>query len=264
MIKKIHYCWVGSEPPDSVIARVEEWKKLCPDFEIMPWNDTNINIRTYEHIPFWTLAYSRKKWAYVSDIIQFSKIYEHGGFYLDCDVVMIKPLNEINFNSEHLLLGYMYDGVLSGGFMYAPPKHPLVEKILHYYNEVKEGRLVCNNTIMTDCINANVPDLLLNGRFYTSDKHKLTIFPKEYFCQPSFIASKSFVLDQFAGSWKETTNNKSFDVEYNKFSLYRIFKRKINCFLSIMRNEFRPVYLNAILGRKFLKEETWRKRRTQQ
>ena len=258
MIKNIHYCWVGSPTPATVLTQVQRWQELCPDFRCIEWNDCNISASSYSHIDYWNFVYSNKKWAYVSDIVQFSKVYEKGGFYLDCDAYMNKSISQINAPSDHLILGYMYDGVLSGGFMYAPPHHPLLKKILEYYQSIKSDQLVCNNTILTDCLNDNVPDLLLNGKFYTSDKHKLTIFPKEYFCQPSFFKSKPFILDMFAGSWRNPPDS-DFITQRSHFTFSKILRRKINCFLSIMRNEFRSVYLNALVGRKIIRKKNWSK-----
>ena len=43
-------------------------------------------------------------------------------------------------------------------------------------------------------------------------------------------------------------------------SLYRVLRRKVSLFRQIMRNEFRDVYLNALIGRKILRMEHWRTR----
>lgn len=217
----------------------------------MPYSD-------YEEFSFWRRTYNESRWGFAADIVKFSKVYEEGGFYLDCDVVMNKTLSDIPAPADHLIMGYMYDGVLSGGFVYSPPNHPLMKKILEYYHDINDGFYAVSNTIITDCINANVHDILLNGRFYSSEEYKLTVFPKEYFCQPSFISSKPFLLDQFAGSW--SSSNSSFTTNRGNLGLYRTLRRKVSCFRSIMRNEFRNVYLNALIGRKILRTEHWRTR----
>lgn len=255
MIKRLHYCWIGSATPAKVTQQVANWKDLCPDFEIKEWNNTNAS---YPEHPYWQQAATAKKWAFASDVVQLKKLNEYGGFYVDCDVQILKPLDTIPAPPDHLIMGYMYDGVLSGGFMYSPPQHPLVAKMLEYYDDINPGFFAVSNTILTDCINANVHDILLNGRFYSSEEYKLTVFPKEYFCQPSFISSKPFLLDQFAGSW--SSSNSSFTTNRGNLGLYRTLRRKVSCFRSIMRNEFRNVYLNALIGRKILRTEHWRTR----
>ena len=258
MIKKVHYCWLGSPVPENVKVQVSQWKELCPDFDFVEWNEENITKEEYSDIEFWNRVYREKRWAFASDIVQFSKIYEEGGFYLDCDVVMCKPLTDIPAPSNHLVMGYMYDGVLSGGFLYAPPRHPLVKKILEYYRDINDGFYAVNNTIITDCINNNVPDILMNGSYYSSDEYKLTVFPKEYFCQPSFNKKKSFLLDQFAGSWQDGKSDQ-FASNRGRYGFWQILRRKLSCLKSILKNEFRDVYLNALIGKKVKRTEHWRK-----
>lgn len=40
--KIIHYCWVGNCPkPKSVLYCIESWRKFCPDYRIIEWNESN-------------------------------------------------------------------------------------------------------------------------------------------------------------------------------------------------------------------------------
>lgn len=250
--KKIHYCWLGSPVPDSVKRQVETWRQMCPDFEFFEWNDNNVD---YSDYPFWKRVYSERRWAFASDIVSYAKVLEHGGFYLDCDVTMCKPLDTIPVPGDHLILGYMYDCAISGGFFYAPAGHRLLQRLLEYYRDVNDGFYVVNNTMVTDMVNNTVEDFLLNGRYYTSEAEKLTVFPKEYFCQPSLIKGKPFVLDQFSGSWKK--GNK-FAANRGAFNLLGILRRKVSCYRSLHRNEFYPIYQAAVHGKKLQRTEHWR------
>lgn len=38
---------------------------------------------------------SKKKWAFVSDYARLKIVYEQGGIYMDVDVELIKPLDEL-------------------------------------------------------------------------------------------------------------------------------------------------------------------------
>ena len=43
--KVIHYCWFGRNPKSDLINRcIESWKKYCPDYEIIEWNESNFDI----------------------------------------------------------------------------------------------------------------------------------------------------------------------------------------------------------------------------
>ncbi len=94
--KKIHYCWFGGNPiPDLYQRNIESWKKYCPDYEIIEWNESNYDIRKNQ---FMYQAYQRKEWAYVSDYARKDIIYNCGGIYFDTDVEVLKPLDELLYN----------------------------------------------------------------------------------------------------------------------------------------------------------------------
>ncbi len=45
--KKIHYCWFGGNPlPHIAIKCMESWKKFCPDYEIIRWDESNCDMTT--------------------------------------------------------------------------------------------------------------------------------------------------------------------------------------------------------------------------
>ena len=38
--KVIHYCWFGGgRMPEAAIKCIESWKRLCPDYEIIRWDE---------------------------------------------------------------------------------------------------------------------------------------------------------------------------------------------------------------------------------
>ena len=43
--KIIHYCWFGRAPlPDKAQKCIESWRKHCPDYTILEWNENNFDI----------------------------------------------------------------------------------------------------------------------------------------------------------------------------------------------------------------------------
>ena len=43
--KVIHYCWFGLESMSKKAEIcINSWKKYCPDYEIIEWNESNFNI----------------------------------------------------------------------------------------------------------------------------------------------------------------------------------------------------------------------------
>lgn len=101
MISKIiHYCWFGkSKKPELVKKCIESWKRYCPDYQIIEWNEKNYNI---DSAPiFVQQALKKKLWAFASDYIRYQVVYQYGGIYLDTDVELLKSpdsfLNDVAF-----------------------------------------------------------------------------------------------------------------------------------------------------------------------
>ena len=92
--KKIHYCWFGRNPmPPLAETCIASWKKFCPEFEIIQWNEDNYDLAA---APLYVRqAYEAKKWAFVTDYVRLQVVYENGGVYLDTDVELRKPLDSL-------------------------------------------------------------------------------------------------------------------------------------------------------------------------
>lgn len=91
--KKIHYCWFGGKPiPQKNLEWMKSWKKYCPDYEIIRWDedtyDVTKNAYMYE-------AYQAGKWGFVPDYARLDIIYRYGGIYLDTDVELVRNLDEL-------------------------------------------------------------------------------------------------------------------------------------------------------------------------
>ena len=116
--KKIHYCWFGGNPlPELAIKCLESWKKYCPDYEIIEWNETNFNLDSCEYV---REAYQAKKWAFVSDYARLKVVYDNGGIYLDTDVELIKSLDRLLKNKS--FFGTETTGVVATGLGFGAEK----------------------------------------------------------------------------------------------------------------------------------------------
>ena len=91
--KIIHYCWFGrNEKPKLAQKCIESWKKQCPDYKIIEWNEDNFDIDQH---PYLRWCYNHKKWAFLSDFARLLILEEHGGIYLDTDVEIIKSVDPL-------------------------------------------------------------------------------------------------------------------------------------------------------------------------
>lgn len=90
--KRIHYCWFGgAKLPKLAKKCIKSWKKYCPDYEIVEWNEGNYDISA---APLYVQqAYEAKKWAFVTDYVRLQVVYDYGGIYMDTDVELVKTLD---------------------------------------------------------------------------------------------------------------------------------------------------------------------------
>lgn len=242
MVKKIHYCWFGGNKPESVKRNVEHWARLNPDFEICEWNELNADV---SHYGLGRRAAESGKWAFAADIVRLEKLVEEGGFYLDSDVELLRPLSA---GGDKLELGYMYDCALGTAVMYAPPAHPYLRDILYSYRHLCPDKWTVNNTIFTAYFINRVPGFLLNGRAWENEYCRL--YPKEIFEQPSFIRSQGVSIHHCCGSWKKEFNRGfGYEQQVSVFShLLKWASRKRRTWQAARSNEFTPCYRAALRG----------------
>ena len=247
MIKKIHYCWFGSEEPESVRRNVAHWRKLNPDFEIIKWDESNTDVIGYE---FGRRALAARKWGFLVDIIRPQKLIEQGGFYVDADVEMVQPLNRLEAYGDKLVMGYMLDCALGTAILYAPQRHPYLVDILAKYNNIRRDFWPASDSIFTEYFINNVPGFLLDGKPFENNDCK--IFQKEFFEQPSLIKGNGISIHHACGSWNKPETS-AFAFASGTSALQHAIKwakRQYTAAKMLKRNEFYPCYATACKGEK--------------
>ena len=88
--KIIHYCWFGGkEKPKLALKCIKSWKKYCPDYQIIEWNEQNFDT---DFNPYTKMCYENKKWAFLSDYVRLWVVKTYGGVYFDTDVELLKNI----------------------------------------------------------------------------------------------------------------------------------------------------------------------------
>lgn len=91
--KKIHYCWFGrGEKPKLAQKCIASWKKFCPDYEIIEWNEDNFDMNENDYVRY---CYENKKWAFLSDYVRLAVVCREGGIYFDTDVELVTQIDEL-------------------------------------------------------------------------------------------------------------------------------------------------------------------------
>ena len=204
--KVIHYCWFGgAELPEKDRKCIESWKKFCPDYQIIEWNENNYDVtkNTYMY-----QAYQAKKWGFVPDYARLDIIYQHGGIYLDTDVELVKNLDSLLENDA--FMGFENsDNVSPGLCIAAKVHHPTIGKLMEIYAE-REFVHPDGSLDLTPSPVMNTEALVQMGLKKNNQKQVVagvTIFPKEYFCPKDYKTGKltmtdhTYAIHWFHASW---------------------------------------------------------------
>ncbi len=131
--KKIHYCWFGTNPiPEEYENYIATWKKYCPDYEIVRWDESNYDYKKHTYM---SQAYEAGKYAFVSDYARLDVIYNNGGIYLDTDVEVIKKLDNL-LNCE-MFCGFEQGNVINTGLGFGAVKgFEVLKKMRDMYDDI--------------------------------------------------------------------------------------------------------------------------------
>ena len=190
--KKIHHVWVGDcKPTPRMEACMESWKKHLPDYEIFRWNEGNSPMGH----PYTARMHQKKKWAFVSDYIRFWALKEHGGLYLDTDMEVLKPLDDL-LQNQVFFGRASSDGHIGCGIIGARPFDPFIGKILEEYDRIATKGIVETS-----------PQLV--ARVYENYAHKkeIRIYEPKYLypCNAGEKGTKEKLKEAYANHhWEES------------------------------------------------------------
>lgn len=211
--KIIHYIWVGGNTkPDSVYKCIESWKKYCPDYLIIEWNEKNYDISVNRYT---REAYKSKKWAFVTDYMRLDILDRFGGVYVDSDVEILKNIDKFlekpaftSFeigNPDFILMPTGIIGAIAG--------NNWIRYLKTYYNNERgfilpDGSFdnTPNTNIITDMTKAKYR-IKINNKL--QEKSDFTIYPNDFFCPKSWstgeinLTKNSHTIHHFAGSWQK-------------------------------------------------------------
>lgn len=205
--KIIHYCWFGKKdlPPEAKRC-IASWKKMCPDYDIIRWDENNFDVNQN---PFIKAAYEAKKWAFVSDYARLKVVYDNGGIYLDTDVELRKNLDSLR---EH----GCYIGIQQNEFLCttglgfgATKSNPVVLKMLESYDDLTFSE---SHTLELSCPllnNAVIRSYGLVSNTEITDLPEVTVYPPQYFDPyggKNLLCDETYSIHHYAASWTSEKN----------------------------------------------------------
>lgn len=228
--KKIHYCWFGGKPIPTELQRyMDTWRLHCPDYEIIRWDEDNYDVTKNEYM---RQTYEAKKWGFVPDYARLDIIYEHGGIYLDTDVEVVKPFDEL-LNDE-MFCGFEQSGCINFGNGFGAVKgNALIRELRDVYERVQfineDGSLN-----VTPCVYYQEPvlecfNVQFNGAY--QNINGVAVYPSEvldaenHWSKEMNLTEKTRSLHHYASSWWD---NPKMNAAAEKLRLsYRSLQRRM-------------------------------------
>lgn len=207
--KIIHFCWFGGNPlPLKVKKCIESWKKYCPEYRIIRWDESNFDISEMEYIK---QAYDRRKYAFVADYVRLFAVEKFGGIYLDTDVELIKNLDD--FLKYDAFFGMEEKGKVNTGIGFGAIRNSsIVNELKKLYNGLIFFDGSHENT--KTCVEYAEPifkslGLKEENKLQFFDNKSIAIFSTDFFCPQSMengkisITENTYSIHHYDASWKK-------------------------------------------------------------
>lgn len=200
--KTIHYCWFGrGEKPKLAHKCINSWKKYCPDYEIIEWNEDNFDINMNSYTRY---CYENQKWAFLSDYARLWIVYEYGGIYFDTDVEVVKSLD--NLLQNQAFAGFENETNIASGLGFgAEPHNDAIGLMLKEYDPYLDGLHGTEGCPILNTKALEKVGLRKDGSY--QNLSSVTVYPKEYFNpydDPTGkldITDNTYSIHWYAKSW---------------------------------------------------------------
>lgn len=197
--KKIHFCWLsGDEYPPLIKHCLETWHRVLPDYEIVLWDTRRFDINSVD----WTReAYHAKKYAFAADYIRFYAVYTEGGIYLDSDVEMLKPFDDLLANRS--FIGFeAATGAVEAAIFGAEPGMAWCKAALEHYKAAHfvmdarggvEGKYFAPR-VVRGALNATYPDFPAKAPAepFVLASGDVSVCPSDYFSPLKYDIEKGY------------------------------------------------------------------------
>jgi len=209
--KVIHYCWLSGDPyPASIQKCLDSWSRVLPDYEIVLWD---LNRFKLEDSLWVKQAFEAKKYAFAADYIRLHALYNYGGIYLDSDVEVLKPFDDLLDLPYFIGRENTPDGI-EAATMGCEKGMPLMQKMLERYigrpfikgdgsYDVETMPLVFRDCIKKYYKVNNISCI----EDFKDDKDVINLFPVEFFSPKTWnkvtldITDNTYSIHHFAASW---------------------------------------------------------------
>ena len=225
--KVIHYCWFGKgQLPDFLKECIASWKKYCPEYEIVRWDEGNYDVSRFEYT---RQAYEAGQFGFVTDLARLDILYENGGIYLDTDVMLLKSMDSLLYNKGFVGVE-KWGNINSGGGIGAIAHHPMIREMLDYRLRFsfifKDG----SQNLETNGFYETVPFIRHGMKIDNTLQiiNEMTVYPSDvfhpynYMSKENDIGENTISIHYFFGGWMdEKDKNNRENTQENYFNIMK-------------------------------------------
>jgi mannosyltransferase OCH1-like enzyme len=196
--KQVFYIWFGDKEFDDKYVR--EWSKILTDYNII-----KITEQTFFKDDYLNQLLEAKQYTNASNYARLLALYNFGGIYLDTDVEVIKPFDDLL--EGKLVFGAEDDIRINTATIISPYGHKLIKEAI----EITKTKPI---DLRPDFHSPQViTDLISHlgwkkNELFTKDD--LIVYPNEYFYPyhytekfyPECIKPNTYCIHHWTGSWK--------------------------------------------------------------
>ena len=114
---------------------IASWKKYCPGWEIIEWNESNFDVNQNGYTK---MCIEQKKYAFLSDYARVRVVAEHGGVYFDTDVELLRPIDALLENEA--FFGFETPLYVASGLGFGSVAHgTVIEAMVREYDFLLDG-----------------------------------------------------------------------------------------------------------------------------
>lgn len=209
--KTIHYCWLSNDAiPDNLQKCMNSWKEKLPDYEFVLWNFNKFDINS----SLWVKqAFEAKKYAFAADFIRLFAVYNYGGIYLDMDIEVVKPFDDLLLNNIMIAYEDNKTKTIEAGCFGTEKGHPFIKACLEYYAGREFSLKVIDDGY-------TLPRIMKKVYMEHHEFELMHFYSSDYFTAKKFrtgiikTTEHTYAIHHFAGSWfsdQEKDNRKAME-----------------------------------------------------
>jgi len=233
--KTIHYVWFSEKVPEKVQMYIDGWQKVMPDYKIIKWNRENFDIHSVKWVE---QALEKKKFAFATDYVRLWVLYNYGGIYLDSDVKVFKPFDDL-LNLPYFLGREHSKGIIEMATIGAELNLEWIKSCLDYY---KDKNFILHSGEFSIEPIPHIMLKILNKRYglkrikniqdFDKNAKEIQILPVEFFSPKPFDSEKFTVTQNtysvhcFEKSWNPPKKWYSETLRKIKYAVRKIIGEK--------------------------------------